>query len=187
MDDQLRDRGKSLEEEFFQRQNAELVAKLRATQARDEARSHMAAATGITHAEALDRLLDHGLSPASVAALALAPLVAVAWADRKLEDKERAEVLKEAADSGVTQGSAEYELLESWLQQAPPATLMEAWGGYARAVSADLDEAERTEFREAIVARAKAIAKAAGGFAGMGKTSPEEERTLAEISAALSG
>lgn len=186
-DDSLRERGTSLEEQFFRRQDAELVERLRAGQARDEMRNQMAAVSGVQDSALLDRLLEHGVTPATFAALALAPLVAVAWADRRLEDKERKAVLQEAASSGVQAGSAEYGLLEGWLAEAPPATLMSSWSEYARVLSETLGAEERQEFREALLHRANAVADAAGGFAGRGKKSPEEQRVLDVIESALGG
>jgi tellurite resistance protein len=184
-DDSLRERGNSLEEEFFRKQNATLVERLRITKARDEARGQMEALSGVQDPVLLDQLLEHGVTPVTFAALALAPLVAVAWADRRLEDKEKSAVLQEAASSGVRSGSAEYDLLEDWLKNEPPASLMTTWSGYARALAETMSADQRREFREAFVRRADAVANAAGGFAGRGKKSPEEQRVLDSIESAL--
>jgi tellurite resistance protein len=184
-DDSLRERGNTLEEEFFRKQNAELVEGLRSTQANEQVRSQMMAVSGVQDPALIDQLLKHGVTPATFAALALAPLVAVAWADRRLEDKERKAVLQEATSSGLQAGSAEYGLLEDWLAQEPPASLMTSWSGYAREMSETLGAEQRLEFREALMRRANAVANAAGGFAGRGKTSPEEQRVLDSIESAL--
>jgi hypothetical protein len=184
-DDSLRERGNSLEEEFFRKQNATLVERLRVTKARDDARSQMEALSGVQDPALLDQLLEHGVTAATFAALALAPLVAVAWADRRLEDKEKNAVLEEAASSGVRAGSAEYELLEDWLKSEPPASLMTTWSGYARALSQTMSADQRLEFRDAFLRRANSVANAAGGFAGRGKKSPEEQRILDSIESAL--
>jgi hypothetical protein len=184
-DRQLRDRGNALEEEFFRKQNAELVARLRATEARDQARQHMAAATGISDQAVIDELLDHGVTHATVAALALAPLVAVAWADRRLEEKERRAVLQEGAQAGVNPGTAEYELLESWLSEQPPASLMSTWATYARLIGESLGTDQRKEFRQTLLHRCELIANAAGGFAGIGRLSAEERAVINQIEAAL--
>ena len=53
---------------------------------------------------------------------------------------------------------------------------------------AALDGADtQREFREALLGRANAVANAAGGFAGRGKKSPEEQRVLDSIESALGG
>jgi hypothetical protein len=184
-DDSLRERGNSLEEEFFRKQNATLIERLRSTQAKDEARSKMAAVSGVQDPTLIDQLLEHGVTPATFAALALAPLAAVAWADRRLEDKEKHAVLQEAASSGLQPGSAGYDLLEGWLTEEPPTSLMTTWSAYAAAISETLGAEQRREFRESLVRRANSVANAAGGFAGRGKKSPEEQRVLDSIESAL--
>ena len=95
MDDrQLAERGNRLEEEFFAKQNAEAVAKLRAAKEADEQRSEMAAELGVDDPELVSQLLSHGVTPAGLAAISLAPLVLVAWSDRTLDEKERRAVLQ---------------------------------------------------------------------------------------------
>jgi hypothetical protein len=180
------ERGNALEEEFFRKHNAELLARLRESKSKDEARELMAAASGIRNEAVLDQLIAHGMSPATVAALALAPLVAVAWADRKLEEKERRAVLAEAAEAGVSEGSPGFELLQSWLNQAPPPALLTTWSDYARELAGGLDGEQRREFRETLVRRARGVATAAGGFAGVGsKVSGAEQEVLDTIESAL--
>ena len=184
-DDVLKERGNSLEEEFFRKQNAELVERLRSAQAQDEARSQMAAVSGVADPALADQLLAHNVTPATFAAFSLAPLVAVAWSDRRIEAKEKQAVLQEAASSGLRTGSAEHDLLENWLNEGPPDTLMATWSSYASALSEALGPEQRREFRDTLLTRAEAIANAAGGFAGRGKKSPEEQRVLDAIQAAF--
>ena len=186
MDDgQLRERGNALEEEFFRKRDSELVERLRVAKAETEIRQQMAAAVGIDDPALIDQLLAHGVTPATLAAVSLAPLVLVAWADRSLEDKERKAVLEEAAKSGVDAGSPEFGLLESWLNERPAETLVMAWASYARGVSESLDAVRRQELRDSIVSRARAVASAAGGFAGLNKVSAAEQAVLDRIEAAL--
>lgn len=185
-DDALKERGNTLEEEFFRKQNAELLERLRTTQAGGETRTQLAEVSGVQDPALLDQLIEHGVTPATMTALALVPLVVVAWADRKLDEKEKAAVLREAAASGLQTGSDGYNLLQSWLAQEPPASLMTTWSGYARTMSESLGAEQRREFREALVQRATAVANVAGGFAGRGKTSPQEQRVLDSIESAFS-
>lgn len=186
MDDgQLKDRGNALEEEFFRKQNQEIVEKLRSSKAQEDVRREMAVALGVDDPALVEQLLAHGVTPAALAAVSLAPLVLVAWADRNLDSNERKAVLDEAAKSGVVAGSAESELLDSWLRERPPSTLMGTWSAYARGVAESLDAERREEFREALMTRTRAVANAAGGFAGMNKISAQERSVLDELEAAL--
>ena len=187
MDDrQLAERGNRLEEEFFAKQNAEAVAKLRTAKEADEQRSEMAAELGVDDPELVSQLLSHGVTPAGLAAISLAPLVLVAWSDRTLDEKERRAVLEEAGQSGITPASPGYELLEGWLNEIPSPKLMETWTAYAQGVAASLDATQRSEFRESIMKRARGVAKAAGGFAGINAVSAREKGVLEQIETALS-
>ena len=185
----LEERKNSLEEEFFRKQNADAIARLRTAQDRTQAREAMAATSGISDTAVLDRLIDNGLNPASLAALALVPLVAVAWADRKVEDKERRAVLEAAARAGLAPGTAEHELLDSWLRQSPPPSLLATWAEYARALASNMEAGDRLEFRDTLLARVEAVATAAGGgFAGRGsKVSDAEQAILRSVEEALAG
>ena len=173
-------------EEFFAKQNADAVAKLRATGEAEARRSEMAAELGVDDPELVSQLLSHGVTPAGLAAISLAPLILVAWSDRTLDDKERAAVLEEAGQSGITPASPGYELLQGWLNEIPSPKLMETWTAYAQGVAASLDATQRAEFRESIMKRARGVAKAAGGFAGINAVSAREKGVLEQIETALS-
>lgn len=186
MDDrQLEERGNRLEEEFFRKQNAAMLDKMRESRAAEEERAQMVAAIGVDDPALIDQLQAHGVTSATLAAVSLAPLVLVAWADRTLEDKEREAVLKEAGKNGLAPGTAGYELLEGWLNEKPDLSLLTTWSNYARAVTDSLEGVQRDEFRNSILDRSRAIANAAGGFAGMGKVSDREKDVLRQIEAAL--
>jgi hypothetical protein len=182
---QLQERGNRLEEEFFQKQNAAVLAKMRESKADADEHSAMSAALGADDPALIELLREHGVTSITLAAVSLAPLVLVAWADRTLEDKERSAVLKEASASGLVPGSPEMELVESWLRERPPGTLLETWAAYAKGVAEALDDGRRAEFRESIISRAKAVAGAAGGFAGMNRVSAAEKEVLDQVEAAL--
>jgi hypothetical protein len=182
---QLKERGNALEEEFFRKQNAAIVSKLRAAKEAEAERAEMAAAVGVDDPELVAQLQAHGVTSASLAALSLAPLVLVAWADRNLDSNERKAVLEEAAKVGIAGGTPEHELLTGWLNERPASGLLDNWAAYARGVVESLDGVRRTEFRDSILARARAVANAAGGFAGLNKVSTEEKSVLEAIEAAL--
>lgn len=114
----LRDRGKSLEDEFFHREDQRLLERLRDLRAAEASREALSKASGITQPEVLDRLLRLGIQAHTLAALSIVPLIEVAWADRALDAKERRAVLEHAGVVGITAGSPAYELLE--VAGAPP-------------------------------------------------------------------
>ena len=175
--------GKNLEDEFFARKQAELIQKMRAERAREENRAHLAHVTGIEDRQLLDALVDPGLHAESLAALSLVPMVEVAWADGTVDAEERAALLKVAAEHGLTEVG--HELLASWLDQRPAASLLVAWEAFARQVSGALDADGRARLAHEILSHARFIAEAAGGFLGIGKVSKEEKAVLARLEAAL--
>jgi hypothetical protein len=183
----MQERGKSLEEAFFKKQHEEQLAKLRVKQEQVEAREALAAASGITDdVNLLDRLAALGIRAETLAALTLIPLVEVAWADGKMEARERDAILRGAESSGIEPGSASYGLLEIWTRDRPAPELMDSWKSYIGALAGELSADQKWHLEEKIVGRARSVAESAGGFLGLGsKVSPEEERVLGELERAF--
>lgn len=184
MSDALNDRRKELEEGFFAQQNAKLVEKLRAEKQNALTLEGLTQATGITSQPVLDALLKLKLDATTVAALALFPLVQVAWADGTVDEKEKKAVLDAAAKSGVQAGSPALGLLESWLKSAPPAALESTWAGYVQALTAKLSAGDKALLKNELLGRARTVAEASGGILGMGnKVSANEDKVLARLAA----
>lgn len=182
----LGDRKKALEEQFFDKQNRELVEKMRSQQRQQAAAQGLAQVSGISDEPLLRRLAELGIEPDTWAAISLVPLVEVAWADGAIEDKERRAVLTAAQKSGVEPGSPSHALLESWLTRRPDARLFAAWGEYIVSLCANLGSGEKERLRDGIVGRARQVAESAGGILGIvNKTSPEEEKILRELEKAF--
>lgn len=187
MDGQFLDeRRKSLEESFFRRRNAELMDQLRKQVALEAKRAEFAMVSGIHDQKLLDRLINLEMSSSTVAALALVPMVRVAWADGKLDDTEREAILASAVKSGLDKDSAGYHWLVTWLQQAPDSELLDAWTSYAQALNATLSAEDRQALKSGLIDRARQVAEAAGGFLGLGnKVSAEEQTVLEQLEAAF--
>lgn len=182
------DRRKALEEEFFHKQDQKLVQALRTKQEKQALRDALTQ-TGSKVSDAfVDTLFEHGVTPQAVAAVTLVPLVIVAWADGSIDKKEKEAILRAATSMGVPSDGPGYALLQAWLEQKPPAKLLHAWETYVAALAADLTPAQRDGMRADIVERAREVAKAAGGFLGLGtKISASEEDALKRLEEAFSG
>lgn len=183
----MQERGRALEEAFFQKQHEQQLARLRLQQEQEEAREALAAASGIhDDPELLDRLAGLGIRAETLAALTLIPLVEVAWADGKMEAREREAILRGAESSGIAPGSPSHGLLEIWTQDRPAPELLASWERYIAALSAELSADQKWHLEERIVGRARAVAEAAGGFLGLGsKVSAEEEAMLSRLEKAF--
>ena len=180
-DDFLGDRKKSLEESFFAKQNQALLERMRVKREKQAAIEALARASNIRDSEVLAKLVDLGLDAASWAALSLVPLVEVAWADGEVDARERDAILVAAAEQGIAPGTSSRELLESWLDTRPEASLFATWGAYAAELAAQLDADQRAALRAEIVERARKIAESAGGILGLGRVSDAEKRAIAAL------
>jgi hypothetical protein len=182
----LRDRGRSLEDEFFRREDKRLLAKLSEVKAAETSREALAKASGITSPDLLDRLLKLGVTAETVTALSLVPLVEVAWADGSLDARERRTVLERAREAGVEPGSTAQALLEAWLERRPDAALLDAWTQMVRSLREQLGPAEAERLKTTLLDHARAVARASGGVLGLGsKVSGAEAAMLATLEAAF--
>lgn len=144
-------------------------------------------AGGLTDGVLIDRLLGLGIRTETLAALALVPLVEVAWADGQMHPKERDAVLAGAESSGISPESASYRLLSIWTRERPQPGLEEAWRQFVRAALEQLDPRERASFRVNVMGRARAVAEAAGGILGLtSKVSKSESEVLERLGSAFS-
>ena len=183
--DFLGDRKRSMEEAFFARRDQELRQQLKQSMAHDDWKAAIAAATGKDVA-IVDELFKKGVERQTISALALIPMVEVAWANGSVTSSERSAVLRAAAENGATHDSPGYKLLEEWLGDNPHGKLLPAWKDYVLALGPTLGAEARSFLREEIGRRAESVAEAAGGFLGLGdKVSVEEKRVLREIEQTL--
>lgn len=183
----LGDRERALEEAFFAQQDEALLRRLREADAAKSKKEALSAVSGIADDAVLNKLVALGVESAAVAALSVIPLVLVAWADGELDAKERGAVLSAAAEAGIDEKGAGYQLLSRWLATKPPPQLLATWTDYIRAISPTLNEGARRDLKANLLGRARKVAEAAGGFLGAGwKTSPAEKDVMARLEKAFS-
>jgi len=181
----LEDRGKALEDQFFDKENAQKIAAMKDKFDDQRSREDLRKASGMTDDAVLDKLVDLGLRSNTIAALSLVPLVAVAWADGEIQDNERTAILQGAHGKGLESGTDGYELLQGWLKKKPSDDLFGAWESYIKALTSQLNEEQNRLLKNQIVGFAKMVAAAAGGILGFGKVSGDEEKVLTRIEAAF--
>ena len=177
----LKKEAKGLEDAFFAKKNELLLRELQQKAKIDEKRKAISAVVKSKDPEIIDHLLELGVGPESILAVGLVPLAVVAWADGRLDDRERKAILKAASERGIEPGSANYTMLEVWLKEKPGQHLMDAWKKYSRAIWEELTESEKILMRESIAGKAREIAEAAGGFLGVAAISPQEKALLEEM------
>lgn len=179
----LRDRGQSLEDEFFRREDQRLMERLSELKAVEATREALGQASGITKPAVLETLMGLGIRAETIAALSIVPLVEVAWADGALDAKERRAIVERAA---VDRDSTAGALLEAWLDRRPDPKLLIAWTHLVQAMSEQLGPDGAARLKTGLLERARAVATATGGLFGVGsRISASEAAMLAKLEAAF--
>jgi len=181
----LEERGRALENQFYEKENKEKLAAMKAKLDTQQSKEDLRKASGMTDDAVLDKLVHLGMSANTIAALSLVPLIQVAWADGAVQDNERTAILQGAHGKGLEQGTPGYELLQTWLTKRPSDELLDAWESYIKALVAQLNDEQKRLLKNQIVGFAKMVAASAGGFLGIGRISAAEEKVLARIEAAF--
>lgn len=187
-DPKLSDLGSTLTDSFYKGldRNA-ILAAIEQRRSGSDATATVIAVWGIEDPTVLERLLRLGLTTETVAALSLTPLIEVAWADGKVDKKERAAVLAAAEQYGLERSDVSYLLLEGRLAERPGPELLDTWKTYVRMLARALDKETVATLRGELMARARQVAEASGGLLGLGsKISSQELAKLDELEQSFS-
>ncbi|SMP42728.1 hypothetical protein SAMN06265222_101828 [Neorhodopirellula lusitana] len=183
--DALHRRGQALEDEFFYQVDAKLRAGLRAQMKREEAREKLRLSTGIEDIELLDHLFDAGVTPSSIAALALVPVVFVAWADGSVTTAERQVIFSSALHRGMKGQPEAFNLLMGWLEKRPGKVIWDLWKEYSDVVHSSLTPKLAETLQREILRSATVVAEASGGRFGRDSISVAEQAVLDQITDAM--
>ena len=190
MSDLLKDRERGMEADYFRKQDAKLIEKMRERASLDEVAQALAEKLRVDNAELVKRIQQLGLNHETGPAILLAPLVQVAWAEGKVSEAERATVLEIAEARGLQPGTPAHQKLLEWLRQRPADAVFELALEAMKAGYAVLPPFERVEREKALVDACRRVAQASGGglgrLLGMGDgTSGDEAAVLDAITAKL--
>jgi uncharacterized tellurite resistance protein B-like protein len=157
-----------------------LRARLDEASERAKNRRAIADTVGTEEPPLLDRLEQLGFTGDSARVIDLLPLVHVAWADGKVDRRERAAVLAVVDHRGIAKDSDACLLVESLLEQRPSETFM----AESLALVAEL-AAKRGNHGAELVELCADVAEASGGLFGFGARVDEAEydliRRIAEV------
>lgn len=185
--DMFGDRRKALEDSFFRDRDQLLLDKLRLELETVEAHKHLAHVSGILDEKVLTNLVQSGVRAETLTAIALIPMVEVAWADGAVSPEERTAVLQGAAENGIKEGTASYELLARWLHDRPDVRVVASWKEYVGALAKAMPPDAILVMRERLMSRCRKVAEAAGGFLGLtSKVSKVEQSAIEEFERAFS-
>lgn len=176
----------SLEDEFFRKQDQKLIDRQRELRQLERTRESLARVSGIQDPTVLQRFVDLRIGPETLAALAMIPLIEVAWADGDVDAKEREAILAAARAEQTPEGGLDLTLLEEWLRERPPASMLEAWKVYVQGLLQGLPGDEAARLQSSLLDRARSVAEASGGLLGLGKkVSAKEEAVLRKLEQAF--
>lgn len=144
-------------------------------------REALSTVSGIRDDRVLDKLLELDIGRETLAALSLYPLVAMAWADGKVDRPERDVVLRAAEGFGMQPDELSYQLLDGWLAEAPDPELLTAWKRYVRGLADGLGDEWKQVLEDEILRLAEQVAAATGGFLALDKISSREYAVLREL------
>jgi hypothetical protein len=178
--DAIRERGRSLEEDYFRKKDRELIEKMRRAAAAEDARKDLSSKTGLHDPELLQELEALGFTPETVALLPLVPVVQMAWAEGGVTDAERKLLIQLARARGIMEGGVADRMLAEWMERRPGPQVFERAMRLVRAMlAAPGQDAALTA--DELVKYAEDIASASGGIFGINKISSEERALLASI------
>jgi hypothetical protein len=183
--DAIRERGRSLEEDYFRKKDKELIERMRRAATAENARRDLGAKAGITDPELLQELEALGFTPDTVALLPLVPVIETAWAEGGVSEAERKLVINLARSRGITEGSAADRQLATWLDRRPDAQVFARAMRLVRAMLASQGQEAGTLTADELVKYCESIAAASGGLFGINRVSAEERALLATIAKAL--
>ncbi len=176
---------RQLEDAFFSKRDAELIAKLRRQEQQQNQKKALTEVSGIADEAVLDQLVAHDIHPEALAAFSLVPILEIAWADGQVQSAERRILLEAVEKAGKPKGSVSYRLMEGWLARPPDPKLMDLWKNYTRALVREVPGEIGRRIKETVLQHARAVAEAAGGFLGFGRISEKEARVLEELESAF--
>jgi hypothetical protein len=171
-----------LEAAFFADRHGELLEELRRKTEDGERRRMLGAVVKIKDQAFLNRLAAIGFSPETALAITLIPLIVVAWADGKMDDREREAILQAARERGVAAERIGLQLLKDGLARQPDPKLFASWKAYVGRLWSYFTADERWQMRSNCLESVREVAEAAGGILGLtSKISAEERRVIEEI------
>jgi len=183
--DFLDDRRRASEDDYFRKKDRELIEKMRNAATHDRAKHEMSAKTGLNDPALLEELDALGFTPETISVLPLVPIVQVAWAEGGITAAERTLLVRLARARGIAEGSPADRQLSDWMAQQPSP---DVFARATRLIRAMLDAGSSEGGRlsaDDLIKYSESIAAASGGILGIGKISPDERATLAQIVATL--
>ena len=184
--DAFRSRSRALEDEYFRRVDQKLAQAIKEQWQHEHDIEVMKRESHIDDESVIEELLEVGIKPGMIRAMALVPAVHVAWANGFIERREREAVMHAAHSVGIREESPTGCLLASWLKEPPSPELFQVWEDYVKALHLVLNSIAHHQLHQSAVNTARKIAEAAGGFLGVHAVTVAEQRAIQQVDEAFS-
>ena len=182
--DAFSDFRRSKEEEFFRKREAELLEKMKLRLRLEAEKKELAEVIGSADEDVLAHLQELGFTRDTVLLLHIVPLVAVAWADGAIADREREEIFEVATHRGIKPGSTAYDQLAGWLNTPPSEEFFREALRITSILIGSLPPEEQEAVKRDLVSYSTLVASASGGILGIGPRISSAEKTVLESIAA---
>jgi len=173
------------EEDYFRKQDRELIERMRKAAAADEAQRPLGERSGIQDPELLRDIAALGFTAETVSLLPLVPILQVAWADADVSAAERKLILEIARIRGIAEGSPADRQLDAWLSARPAPAVFSGAGRLVGAMLAAGGGTAQNLSADDLVKYCESIAAASGGILGLAKVSADERAAIEQIQTAL--
>lgn len=168
---------KSQEELYFRKKNQALIERMRARLAREQDVAGMRADTGVEDQALLEHLTELGVTRETVRVLPLVPLLQVAWADGRVHEDERRQLIEAAEEAGVSEGPSR-EAFDRMLERRPSEDFFNTALDFVRAMLEALSPEQAADARGNLESLARRLAEVnAGVFFGIFGWIPSEQRS----------
>ena len=142
---------------------------------------------GIRDEELLEDFLQLGFTPRTAPAIDMVPLAFVAWASSSVTDEECAAAVGEVYDSQLREFPKTSSVVQTWLDTKPSAELWNLWVRYIHCRLPNLDHAERIGLQRKLLNQARRVARASGGWLGLGSICHSEQLMIDAIEDVFAG
>jgi len=168
------------EEEFFHNKEQALLEKLRERAVAESEARKLGEALGTKDERILQDLQALGYTPDTIKILFATPLIAVAWADGKVSERERS-LIEELAGVSASDNAGAHHQLKQWLDKKPPQDFLDRSfriiGSLLRTLPTDEESGDGRELLTSVTR----IAEASGGFLGLGSISATERALIERV------
>lgn len=149
--------------------------------ARERELEYLAAILGVNDEELLGDLLTRGFTVHTVPAIEMIPLIFAAWGSEDVTADESNAVLAELEQTHLSKFPEAVQLVWKWLRERPDHDLWELWTRYADACMARLSKEEQVAWRQRLKNQVRRIARASGGWLGVGAICEGEKLVIDAI------